>query len=135
MYISEKISDQEAMKMINLIIEESNKLKKPIAAAVCGPEGELIAFIRKDGLNAASSVIAQNKAYTAAREQTETFKIGKRIRDENISITFWGDSKITGFGGGIPICKDEKFIGSIGVSGLSEEEDIRIAKKAISTIL
>lgn len=135
MYLSEKISDKQALEIINIACDEANLVGKPVAVAVCGPEGELIAYIRKDGLNPASAVIAQNKAYTAAREQTETIEIGKRIKKDNISVAFWGDERITGFGGGVPVCKDGKYIGAVGVSGLSEEEDIKIAKKAISAIL
>lgn len=36
---------------------------------------------------------------------------------------FWGDKGITGFGGGVTIRQNDKVIGGIGVSGLSEEEN------------
>ena len=47
---------------------------------------------------------------------------------------YWGDSKITGFGGGVPILQNQKVIGGIGVSGLSEAEDERIARAAIEKV-
>ena len=47
---------------------------------------------------------------------------------------YWGDSKITGFGGGLPIILDSKVVGGIGVSGLSEAEDVRIAEAALKKV-
>jgi len=37
-----------------------------MAVAVCGPEGELISFLRMDAASPAASLIAQNKTYTSA---------------------------------------------------------------------
>jgi len=47
---------------------------------------------------------------------------------------FWGDKGITGFGGGLPIVQQGKVVGGIGISGLSEEEDERIARAAIAAV-
>lgn len=47
---------------------------------------------------------------------------------------FWGDKGITGFGGGVTIRQNNKVIGGIGVSGLSEEEDERIGYVAIKKV-
>ena len=56
------------------------------------------------------------------------------MRNTHTPPPFWGDDKITGFGGGIPIVKNGKVIGGIGVSGLSEEEDIALAKTALGAL-
>ena len=70
-----------------------------------------------DGTSAAASKIAQNKAYTSAVDRTETMKMGTRMRGSD-NPAFWGDERITGFGGGVPIIQNEIVIGAIGVSGL-----------------
>lgn len=134
MYQYEKVSSSEAVKLIEHVIKESEKINKPVVVAVTGPEGELISFLRMDGANAASSVIAQNKAYTAARDRKSTREMGKYMREKESPPAFWGDKGITGFGGGVPISQNGNVIGGIGVSGLSQEEDERIALAAIEVV-
>jgi glc operon protein GlcG len=134
MFLIERVSSEEASKLIAYAVTEAHKLTKGIAIAVAGTEGELIAFLRMDGANSASAVIAQNKAYTAARDTKDTMTMGKYMRDTDSPPAFWGDLQITGFGGGVAIVVKNKVIGGIGVSGLSQEEDIRIAKAAIASV-
>lgn len=134
MYQFEKVSSQEAIKMLGHAIVEAGKINKHIAIAVCGPEGELIAFLRMDQASPAASRIAENKAYTAARDRKSTKLMGKFMHEQNRPPAFWGDPYITGFGGGVPIVQDNKVIGGIGISGLTEEEDERIAYAAITAV-
>ena len=58
----------------------------------------------------------------------------KFMLEYNCPPAFWGDPAITGFGGGIAITVSDKVIGGVGVSGLSEEEDERIARLAIQHV-
>jgi glc operon protein GlcG len=134
MFVYEKVSSQEAIKMLGHAIVEAGKINKHIAIAVCGPEGELISFLRMDGASPAASVIAQNKAYTAARDRKSTKLMGEFMHNNNRPPAFWGDQGITGFGGGVPIVQDGKVIGAIGISGLSEDEDERIAYASIVSV-
>ncbi len=112
MYIQEKVSSEEAMQLIQHVIKQTEKYKRPVAVSICGPEGELIGFIRMDGTSPAASRIAQNKAYTASIDRTETSKMGERMR-------------------GI---QNNKVIGGIGVSGLPEADDIIVAKEAVKAV-
>ncbi|MBL7862395.1 MAG: heme-binding protein [Cyclobacteriaceae bacterium] len=134
MYTPGKVSSVEAQRMIEQVVAEANKINKPVVVAVAGPEGELVAFLRMDGANAASGVIAQNKAYTSARDRKTTREMGQYMREKNSPPAFWGDIHITGFGGGVPIVQNNQVIGGIGVSGLSQDEDERIARAAIEVV-
>lgn len=134
MHTYTKPSHSEATRMIDAVVKEADKINKPIAVAVSGPEGELIAFLRMDGVNAASAVIAQAKAYTSARDRKPTREMGKYMREKESPPAFWGDPGITGFGGGMPIFHNGVVIGGIGVSGLSQDEDERIAQAAIDAV-
>jgi glc operon protein GlcG len=134
MYQSSKVSSQEAIKMLGQAIVEAGLINKHIAIAVCGPEGELVAFLRMDLASPAASLIAQNKAYTAARDRKSTRQMGEFMQNNNRPPAFWGDSGITGFGGGVPIVQEGNVIGGIGISGLSEAEDERIAYSAIESV-
>jgi glc operon protein GlcG len=134
MYSYEKVSSQEAIQLIEEVVVEVKKIHKQIAVAVSGPEGELIAFLRMDEASPAASLIAHNKAYTAARDRKDTKLMGEFMLENNRPPAFWGDKGITGFGGGVTIRHNSKVIGGIGVSGLSEEEDERIAYAAIKKV-
>ncbi|HNV29310.1 MAG TPA: heme-binding protein [Cyclobacteriaceae bacterium] len=134
MYEFGKVSADEALRLISKAIELAQKINKHIAVAVTGPEGELISFLRMDGANPASAQIAQSKAYTSARDCKSTRAQGEFMRNDKREQGYWTDSRITGFGGGLHIVQHGKVIGGIGVSGLSEEEDERIAREAIESV-
>ena len=134
MYASSKVSSNEGVRLIEEIVKLAGEIGKPVAVAVAGPEDELIAFLRMDGANAASGKIAQNKAYTSGRDGKATRDMGQYMREKNTPPAFWGDLRITGFGGGVPIVEGGRVIGGIGVSGLSQEEDERLARAAIATV-
>jgi len=102
-----------------------------VAVAVCGPEGQLISFLRMDAASPAASLIAQNKTYTSACDRKSTREMREFMQGENRPRAYWGDEKITGFGGGLAIIVDGNALGGIGVSGLSEEEDERIGNATI----
>ena len=134
MYTTHKIGYREAMKLVEAAVAEAGKIHKPVAIAVAGPEGELICFLRMDGASPAASVIAQNKAYTAARDRKTTREMGEFMSGFDRPQAYWGDRGITGFGGGVPVMGHGIVIGAIGVSGLSEEEDERICNVAIGSV-
>ena len=132
MYSIAKISAAEALQLINCVVVDAEKMGKAVVVAVCGPEGELISFLRMDEAGPASTVIARNKAYTAARDRQATKGMGAWMRSSNTPPSFWGDDMITGFGGGVPNVAHGKVIGAVGVSGLAEDEDELLAKSAIA---
>jgi glc operon protein GlcG len=129
-----KVNFKEATQLIEQVVFEAEKINKHVAVAVCGPEGELISFLRMDEASPAASTIAQNKAYTSACDRKSTKELGEGMIAKNRPPAYWGDPKITGFGGGLPILQNSKVIGGIGVSGLSEAEDERISKAAIQKV-
>src|SRR5258708_1138541 len=133
MYTTEKVSSDEALQLINYCVQQAKKNNKSIAVSVCGPECELISFIRMDGTSVAASKIAQNKAYMSASDLAETIKMAERIPSKD-NTGFWCDERITGFGGRVPIIQNNKVIGSIGVSGLPEADDEQLAKDAVREV-
>jgi glc operon protein GlcG len=135
MFQFEKVSSAEAYQMISDVILQVKKINKEVAVAICGPEGELISFLRMDGASPAASRIAQNKAYTAACDRKDTKLMGQFMLENDRPPAFWGDQQITGFGGGVTIRHNGNVIGGIGVSGLSEDDDERIASAAIKAVL
>lgn len=70
------LSHSDAMKVIDSIRKKAEAENKGLAVAVVDPHGELITFLRTDGCRLPSIQIAQNKAYSAAREQIPSKELG-----------------------------------------------------------
>lgn len=133
-YLVNKVSSQAAHQLISVCVELATKLGKGIAISIAGPEGEEIAFLRMDGVAPASSRIAKNKAYTAAVDRKSTAAMNEYMQANARPQAYWGDERITGFGGGITIRYQGAIIGGLGVSGLTQLEDIELAKEAINRV-
>ena len=128
------LSHADALKIVSAIQAELEKEKKGAAIAVTDAQGELLAFLRTDGCKLPSIMIAINKAYTAAREQKESFTIGEASRDQGFPMTNFGDLRYTAWGGGVPIIYQGQVIGAVGISGLPESEDMELARMAAKLV-
>jgi glc operon protein GlcG len=102
--------------------------------AVADTHGELLAFLRTDGCGLSPITIAQNKAYTAAREGIPSKTLGERSRDEQFPMTNFGELRYVTWGGGLPVIVDGRVVGAVGVSGLPEAEDMRLAAFGIAAL-
>jgi glc operon protein GlcG len=136
MTVESSIDFNEAQRVIDLVREEAGRRGKAATVAVADPHGELIAFGRMDGASLAAITIAINKAYTAARAQKPTRDIGDRVRssDDGHDIAYFGDPRFVGWGGGVPVRRNGKVIGAVGVSGLPQAEDMEVAALAVAAI-
>jgi glc operon protein GlcG len=132
MYQTDNLSHNDALKIIAAIQTELERQNKGAAVAVTDAHGELIAFLRTDGCKLPSINIAINKAFTAARERTESKSVGQASLQEKFPMTNFGDLRYTAWGGGVPIKVQGQVIGAVGVSGLPEEEDMHLAQMAAS---
>jgi glc operon protein GlcG len=104
--------------------------------AVADAAGDVIALERLDGAPASSVTIAMNKAWTAACQATPTRAIGDRVRSrEQLDVAYYGDRRICGWAGGLPIVRDGIVLGSVAVSGLPEDEDEAVAEVGRAAIL
>jgi glc operon protein GlcG len=89
-----------------------------------------------DGAPVSSVQVATNKAWTAARERKPTREIGEKVKhpEKGHDISYYGDPKYVGWGGGIPVWKDGEVVGAVAVSGLSSNEDIALATLGVELI-
>jgi glc operon protein GlcG len=127
----------DAQKALTVIVAELQRRNAIGVIAVADNHGELIAFVRMDGAPFQSITIAINKAFTAARAGKPTRDIGKKIRsaDQGFDISYYGDSRFIGWGGGMPVIVNGECLGAVAVSGLTEDEDAEIASMGIAAIL
>ena len=130
------IDYSEAQRAIALIVEKAEQMRKSVAVAVADPHGELIAFARMDGVPLPSINIAINKAFSAARARKPTQEIGDKVKDpeKGYDISYYGDPRFVGWGGGIPVLRDGNIVGAVAVSGLSAAEDATLATLGVDII-
>lgn len=123
------IEYSEAKRIVDAIVDKLMEEGKAAVVAVADTHGELIAFARMDGAPVSSIRIAQNKAWTAARERKATKEIGDKVRhaEKGFDIAYYGDPRFVGWGGGIPVWRNSQVVGAVAVSGLPQDEDIRLA--------
>ena len=127
----------EATKAIELIVDKARAMQKAVVIAIADARGELLAFARMDGASVSSITIAMNKAWTAARAAKPTHEIGERVRhpEKGHDISYYGDPKFVGWGGGVPVRMNGEVVGSVAVSGLSSAEDAELANAAVEAII
>ncbi len=129
------LSHDDAARIIDTVRVALDADGRGAAVAVVDEHGELMAFLRTDGCPLASIANAMNKAFTAARERTESAAVGRASRDEDFPMTNFGDLRYTGWGGGVPILHEGRVVGAIGVSGLPEADDVDLARAGAATTL
>ena len=118
-----------------LAAAEAEALKNnwAVVIAVADAGGHLIALKRLDGVAPISSHIAPAKARTAALGCRES-----RVYEEIINggrISFLSAPTLEGMlEGGVPIMKDGRCIGAVGVSGVKSSDDALIAKAGIAAL-
>ncbi|RPH56663.1 MAG: heme-binding protein [Chloroflexi bacterium] len=130
------LGHDEAQEAVAVIQAEMLKRGKAGVIAVADAHGELIALLRLDGAPLPSIQIASNKAYTAARERKPSREIGQGARhpEQGFDIAYYGDPKILGWGGGLPVVVGGTVVGAVAVSGLPEVEDIELAEMGVAAI-
>lgn len=129
---STTLSHADAARIIAVIQRELEKNGQGAAIAVADAHGELIAFLRTDGCKLPSITIAMNKAFTAARERRPSGAIGAEARETPFPMSNFGDLRYNAWGGGLPILHQGDVVGAVGVSGLSEDEDVALAQLGVN---
>lgn len=124
-----------------LIIEGSRNKAFEINVAMCiavaDESGNLIAFERMNGGKAHSIVIAQDKAFTAGAAQKATHEYNKANIPGKLTFgvhTEYG-GRISSVGGGIPVQINEEFVGAVGASSGTPEQDILVAQAGVDYFL
>lgn len=134
MYQTYTLSHQDAHRIIEVIRAKLEADQKGAAIAVSDAHGELLAFLRTDGCPLQSITIAMNKAFTASRERMDSRQVGERSRNSGWPLSNFGDPRFTGWGGGVVIRYQDQVVGAVAVSGLSEEEDIVLARLGAASL-
>lgn len=130
----ENISLEQAKKVIAAAEVEANKNKWPVAIAVVDCSGFLVAFQRLDNTQLGSVEVAMEKARTSALFRRPTKVFEDLVAQGGVNAKILKLPGATPIEGGLPIIRDGKIIGAIGVSGVKSTEDAQVANAGLEAL-
>ena len=124
----------DARRILAAAEKKADEIGQPMNVAVVDEGGNLIAFERMTNAWLGSIDIAQKKAWTSRAFDITTQDLGKHSQsgDQFFGIHASNNGKVMIFAGGIPIKKDGKVVGAIGVSGGSGAQDHEVAEAGVA---
>jgi uncharacterized protein GlcG (DUF336 family) len=104
-------------------IAEARKNNWTMAVAIVDPAGDLVYFEKMDHTQVASTVIAVDKARSAARfkRATKTFQEGLAAGGDGLRLL--GLQGAVPVEGGVPLVVGGRIVGAIGASGGTSQQD------------
>lgn len=120
----------DAQRIIAAAEKKAFEVDQPMNIAVADAGGNLVAHVRMDGAWIGSIDISIKKAYTARAFDIATKDLAtySQTGGQFFGIHTSNDGKVIIFSGGIPLKKDGRVVGAIGVSGGSGEQDHAVAQ-------
>lgn len=120
----------EARAIIAAATAHAESIGQPMNIAVVCAGGYLLAFERMPNAWLGSVDIAQKKAWTSRAFDIETGKLGtlSQSGDQFFGINASNDGKVMIFAGGVPLLREGKVVGAIGVSGGLGAQDQAVAE-------
>src|SRR5438270_11891586 len=120
----------DATRVIMAAEKKAQEIGQPMNIAVVDEGGNLKAHVRMDNAWIGSIDISINKAFTSRAFDIETKDLAKHSQSggQFFGIHVSNHGRIMMFAGGIPLKKDGKVVGGIGVSGGSGEQDQAVAE-------
>jgi uncharacterized protein GlcG (DUF336 family) len=120
----------DARRIIAAAEKKAQEIGQPMNIAVADGGGNLVAHVRMDGAWIGSIDISQKKAYTSRAFDIATKDLAEHSQSggQFYGIHASNDGKIMIFAGGIPLKKDGKVVGAVGVSGGSGAQDHAVAE-------
>ena len=123
------VSLADARRVIAAAEKKAAEIGQPMNIAVADGGGNIVAHVRMDGAWVGSIDISQ-KAYTSRAFDIATKDLAEHCQSggQFFGIHASNDGKIMIFAGGIPLKREGKVVGAIGVSGGSGEQDHAVAE-------
>jgi uncharacterized protein GlcG (DUF336 family) len=128
-----KITLETAKTLINTAEQKARQLGLAEDIAIVDDGGNLVAFHRMDEARIAGIDIAIHKAWTAVAMKMPTSNLATAAQpgQPTFGINTTNHGRIVILGGGIPLMRDGKIVGGIGVSGAASAQDIEVAQAAV----
>jgi len=132
-----RLSLQDANTLIEGAKMKATEINVPMCIAITDESGNLIAFERMDGGKAHSIQVAQDKAFTAGASRKATHEYNAVCTPGSLAFGIHTEcgGRISTVGGGLPVQVADDFVGGIGVSSGTPQQDMDVAQAAIDFFL
>ena len=120
----------DARRVIEAAERKAADVGQPMNVAVVDAGGNLVAHVRMDGAWMGSVDISIKKAWTARAFDIATRDLGEASQpgEDFFGIHASNDGRVMIFAGGIPLRRDGRVVGAIGVSGGAGKQDQAVAE-------
>ena len=120
----------DARRVIAAAEKKAVEIGQPMNIAVVDGGGNLVSHVRMDGAWIGSIDISINKAFTSRAFDITTKDLADNSQsgDQFFGIHVSNRGRIMIFAGGIPLKRDGKVVGAVGVSGGSGVQDHEVAE-------
>ena len=125
---------KDAKAVIEAAEKKAEAIGQPMNIAVADEGGNLVAHVRMDGSWLGSIDISIKKAYTSRAFDISTKDLAQHCQPgkDFYGLNTSNNGKIMIFAGGIPLKRDGKVVGAVGVSGGSGEQDHAVAEAGVA---
>ena len=113
---------------------EASRNDWAMAVAVVDTAGDLVYFEKMDATQAGSTVVAVDKARSAARFKRPTKAFQDTLAAGGEGLRVLGLNGVVPVEGGIPLVVDGKIVGAIGVSGGTSAQDGQCARAGAEAV-
>jgi uncharacterized protein GlcG (DUF336 family) len=126
----------DAKRVIAAAEAKAAQIGQPMNIAVADAGGNLVAHVRMDGAWIGSIDISIKKAFTSRAFDIATKDLAKFAQPgkDFFGIHASNDGRIMIFAGGIPLKRNDKVVGAIGVSGGSGDQDHSVAEAGAAAL-
>lgn len=126
------LTQEGALQLAKQANLEAKKIDKNISIAVLNSSGVTLLILKGDNVGPHNSEASRRKAYTSLSTKTPSYILMKNAEQNPDARNLNTLPELLLLGGGSPIYKDGKLVGSIGVSGGgSGENDHNLALKTV----
>jgi uncharacterized protein GlcG (DUF336 family) len=121
---------EDARRVIAAAEKKAQAIGQPMNIAVADEGGNLVSHVRMDGAWLGSIDISIKKAFTARAFDLSTKELATQSQSggQFFGIHASNGGRVMIFAGGIPLKRNGKVVGAIGVSGGSGEQDHSVAQ-------
>ncbi len=132
-----RLGIEDAQLLITGARNKANEIGVPMCIAVTDEAGNLIAFERMNGGKAHSITVAQDKAFTAGSARKATHEYNEVCIPGSLAFGIHTEvgGRMSVVGGGYPVKVGDEFVGGIGVSSGTPQQDMECAQAGIDYFL
>ena len=124
----------EAKRVMAAAEAEADANGWPMVIAIVDTGGHLVMLHRIDHAQNGSVTIARQKAETAVNFKRPTKIFEDAVAQGGMHLRMLAMSNLMPLEGGLPLMKDSKVVGAIGVSGMQSTQDAQVARAGVAAL-